>query len=116
MGSQVTGTQPLLLEAESLTEVSRLGLGPSKTSGQNPSPKSTSIFHPFFLCCKYFSQDTGCHDFLALLDVSSGPTGAPKAFGALRFLSSWVWLPGGLGWRTALGTILGSPQMSPSCE
>lgn len=71
MGSQVTGTQPLLLEAESLTEVSRLELGPSKTSGQNPSPKSISIFHPFFLCCKYFSQDTGCHDFLALLDVSS---------------------------------------------
>lgn len=116
MGSQVTGTQPLLLEAESLTEVSRLGLGPSKTSGQNPSPKSISIFHPFFSVANISHRILDAMTFWLFWTFLHGPTGAPKAFGALRFLSSWVWLPGGLGWRTALGTILGSPQMSPSCE
>lgn len=71
MRSQVTGTQPLLSEAESLTKVSRLGLGPSKTSGQNPSPKSISIFHPFFLCANISHRILDAMTSWLFLDVSS---------------------------------------------
>lgn len=71
MRSQVTGTQPLSLEAESLTKVSRLGLGPSKTSGQNPSPKSISIFHPFFLCANISHRILDAMTSWLFLDISS---------------------------------------------
>lgn len=112
----MTGTQPFSLEAESLTKVFLLGLGLSKAPGQNPSPKPISIFHTVFPCANVSHMILDAMTSWLFWKFLHVPTGLPKGSGALRFLSSRAWLPGGLGWRTALGTILGSPQMSPSCE